>query len=1677
MKSKTISQIQYESSLLESCRTVIMDILSVSEPNLQSDFFITFLDTIPAPVFYKDVSGKYLGCNKAYEQFLGKNKEEIIGRTVYEIGQKELAEKYEIMDRELFEHPGKQIYEWKVKLANGSERNVIFHKATFSDSAGKTAGLIGLIQDVTELMQTIDALSKGKKDAKAILNTFTESMVLTDTSGIVLEANEIIAHRLRIDAEALKGKDLYSFLSPEVAENHRKIADKVIAEGKPYHFEDESNGLSILNSIYPVFDKKGKVNRLAIFGMDFTAVKKAADSLRRNKEIYQLTIETAIDGYVHADLNGRILEVNEAYCTISGYTREELLYMRISDLEASENYEQNVAHICKVIELGKDRFITKHRAKDGRILDIEVSTTYSEKAGPGFFCFFRDITEHKLMAEALQESKVHIKRKLDAILKPEGDIGVLELADIIDHKAIQSLMDDFYKLTHIGVGIIDLHGNVLVATGWQDICMKFHRVNPETCKHCIESDIRLSSNVPPGTFKLYKCNNNMWDMSTPIVVGGSHIGNLFLGQFFFDDEELPYENFRLQAKQYGFDETTYIEALERVPRWSHEVVNLAMEFYTKLTHLISALSYGNIKLSRALAERDILFNSLCESETRFRSYIEHAPDGIFIADDKGNYIEVNEAASNLTGYSKEELLKMNLVEIVSPEDHKKALLHFKTALETGNAVGDLHLLTRNKEKRICTVKAVRLSENRVLGFTSDITERKRVEDEREITINLLSLLNASNDLPELIASVTELLKSWSGCEAVGIRLKKGDDYPYYQTQGFPAGFVNLENSLCIRDIQGQILRDDCGNPILECMCGNIIYGRFDPKMPFFTEHGSFWTNSTSELLASTTEADRLVRTRNHCNGEGYESVALIPLRSHGETFGLIQLNDSREGIFTAESIALFERLGDSIALALAQRQAQKTIKQNEKKLASIFRVAPIGIGVVANRILTDVNVRMSEMTGYSYNELIGSSSRMLYPTQEDFEYVGKEKYRQIAEKGTGTVETRWRRKDGSVIDVLLSSTPIDISDLSKGVTFTALDITERKKAEMSLADEAVRRRILVEQSRDGIVILDMNCKVYEANQRYAQMLGYSLEEVNELHVWDWDTKWTREQLIEIIAALDEKGDHFETQHRRKDGTLIDVEISSNAAFFGGQKLIFCVCRDISERKRAEKELLESESRNRLILDNSPMAVFLGREGKYIYANSMGVNSLGYASPEEVIGLLVERTVSASCMDAIRNRMKNLQKGQANPPIELRIIRPDSQECILEAVSVPIMLEDGPASLVMGVDITERKKAEEALKKSEERLLLAMDASDYGFWDLDIDKKEMYCSPQVYNMLGFKKEELQSNIFLNPDIFYPDDRMATLSEMGKALKKVAPLNLDCRLKHKSEGYLWVSIKGKPFDIDEMGIPHRFVGTMVNITPRVKAEEALLYAKAAATESNRIKSDLLANVTHELRTPLTAVIGFSDVMLEQENNNLDDLQKRYLQHINKGGRDLLATINKILDFSKYESAELGSLSLGSVSVKQLIHDTTGVLCLQSVKKNQTIDIKIDPDIPEILADEYKLKQIIYNLVENAIKFTGENGSINVEVSLTEDMLQFSVRDNGIGIAKESLDKIFDPFIQIDGSISRKYGGTGMGLALVKRFVEMHGGSICVESKPGQGSNFIFEIPATIEVKSTKDRMILL
>lgn len=229
---------------------------------------------------------------------------------------------------------------------------------------------------------------------------------------------------------------------------------------------------------------------------------------------------------------------------------------------------------------------------------------------------------HRKVEEALRESEERVRLKLQGILSPEGDIGHLELADILDVPAVQALMDHFHEIVPIPMAIIDLKGEVLVGVGWQEMCTRFHRVHPESCKHCIESDTELTVGVAPGEFKLYRCKNNLWDMSTPMIVGGRHMGNLFSGQFFLDDEQVDRELFRAQARKYGFDEERYLAALDKVPRLARTYVDAGMGFFTSLAQMLSRLSYSNIKLARLVAERDALIDERRRAEEALRATAE-----------------------------------------------------------------------------------------------------------------------------------------------------------------------------------------------------------------------------------------------------------------------------------------------------------------------------------------------------------------------------------------------------------------------------------------------------------------------------------------------------------------------------------------------------------------------------------------------------------------------------------------------------------------------------------------------------------------------------------------------------------------------------------------------------------------------------------------------------------------------------------------------------------------------------------------------------------------------------------------------------------------------------------------------------------------------------------------------
>src|ERR1039458_85617 len=251
-----------------------------------------------------------------------------------------------------------------------------------------------------------------------------------------------------------------------------------------------------------------------------------------------------------------------------------------------------------------------------------------------------------------------------SFLSQNWDNGNPELADIIDVPMIQSLMEYFYELVQIPMAIIDIRGKLLVAVGWQDICTKFHRVNAETCKNCLESDTQLTAGIPDGEFKLYRCKNNMWDIATPIMVDDWHCGNLFSGQFFIDGETLDCELFRAQAKQYGFNEEAYLAALRAVPRLSREAVNTGMAFMMKLAHMLSPTGYNNLKLARSLQDTKQAEARATERETEFHTLFNTIPLSVALVDPQTlEFLQFNDAAAEDLGYTREEFAKLTVYDI------------------------------------------------------------------------------------------------------------------------------------------------------------------------------------------------------------------------------------------------------------------------------------------------------------------------------------------------------------------------------------------------------------------------------------------------------------------------------------------------------------------------------------------------------------------------------------------------------------------------------------------------------------------------------------------------------------------------------------------------------------------------------------------------------------------------------------------------------------------------------------------------------------------------------------------------------------------------------------------------------------------------------------------------------
>ncbi|MCY2931282.1 MAG: PAS domain S-box protein [Planctomycetota bacterium] len=826
-----------------------------------------------------------------------------------------------------------------------------------------------------------------------------------------------------------------------------------------------------------------------------------------------------------------------------------------------------------------------------------------------------------------------------------------------------------------------------------------------------------------------------------------------------------------------------------------------------------------------------------------------------------------------------------------------------------------------------------------LVCVQDISVQMRRRREQEAVLTILRLANVPNRLHELIKAITVFLQDWSGCEAVGVRLRDGADFPYFETRGFPPEFVEAENRLCAVDAAGGPLCDERGNPVLECMCGNILCGRFDPSKPFFTTGGSFWSNGTTELLATTTAADRQARTRNRCNGEGYESVALIPLRTGQTTFGLLQFNDRRKNRFSPALIEVLERLGNNIAIALAERKAEEALRESEALLRESQRIAGLGSYVV------------------------------------DDVAVGA-----------------WRSSD----------------------------------------------------------VLD---EIFGIDQAYERSLeGWA----NLIHPDD------RDMMAEYFRnEVCGQGSRFDKEYRilrHSDGAERWVHGLGELVFDaqGRPRSMHGTIRDVTNRKRAQGALRESEGRYRSLVDNIGLGVVLiGPDYRIRSANPAQARLFGKA-PEDLVGTECFREFEKR--DAVCPQCPGQVAMETGRPadIDRQAIHADGQLHTVRVQAFPVLDSAGRVTGFIEVteDITERRLAEGRLADARKYIATLFDVSPIALITYKESGQTMSANREAARLVGTSVENLLRQNFREL-ASWKESGMLALAD--KALATGQPQSGEVHTVSTYGREMWMACRFVPFPFDDQ---QHVLLAGTDVSERRRAEER--YRQVQKMEAI---GQLAGGVAHDFRNQLTVIKGYGEMLLRR---SLTDGEGRaMIREILKAVERSTATTGQLLAFSRQET-----LRPKVQSLRDCVADIGSILP-HLIGEDIRLMILSNHDACTANVDGHLFQQAILNLAANARDAMPKGGTLTIETGYKDlggqacridpelaegEYVVVTVSDTGSGMDEATRTRVFDPFFT-----TKDVGkGTGLGLAMVHGFAKQSGGTVDIQSQPGRGTTVRLYFP---------------
>ena len=1063
-------------------------------------------------------------------------------------------------------------------------------------------------------------------------------------------------------------------------------------------------------------------------------------------------------------------------------------------------------------------------------------------------------------------------------------------------------------------------------------------------------------------------------------------------------------------------------------------------------------------------------------EVEYGQVLKSAADGFWVLDRSGRILEANRAVGKMHGYDHKQMPGMTVEQVAGDETASAWRRHLARAGETGRDVFDARHRRKDGGWLDLEVSTSFLPVNggRFASFIRDAGECKHLEREHEIALNLIRRLSSPSDLKSLLADMTRLMREWSGCEAVGIRLRDGEDYPYFETRGFPEEFVRLESRLCRTGSGGDVLRDEAGNPVLDCMCGNVIQGRADPSLPFFTKNGSFWTNSTSELLASTSEKDRQARTRNRCNGEGYESVALIPLRYGDETLGLLQFNDHLRDRFNPETITLFERLAANLAIGLVQRRSTEQLLKHQEKYRSLYRsMAEMFVlhkviyreGAAVDYRILDCNPAFCRITGIERERAVGALASEIYA-------AGAPPFLDIYARTAETGEPAYFE---SFFPPMKKHFSISVFSSEKGEFGTvSLDITAQKQKEEALRISEERLELALDSVRDAVWDRRLDTEETYFSPRWYTMLGYRPSEFPP-GFETWRSLVHPDDLPETERRLGidlKSGEPFEVEFRMraKDGgwrwilnrgRVIERDEGGNPLRMLGTHV------DITDRKLAEAAVLKSEAKMRSIFRASPIGIGVVVDRVLVEVNDRFCSMVGY-DRDELLGQSARMLYPTQEDYDTVGKVKYTQIAERGTgSVETRMMRKNSEIFDVLLSSTPLDISDlGAGVTFTALDITTRKKAETDLKISRQTLLTVLDGIDATIYVSDMQTHEvLFMNRRMVEDFGSNcTGKLCHEVFRNRSEPCKDcTNHLLLDKSGRPAgvqvwEEKSPVTGNWCMNH-DRAILWNNGKMVRLEI------------AIDITElkESQSEKARLETQLALAQKMDALGTLAGGIAHDFNNILATIMGYSELI--QDDLEPDDPIRADLGEIVKAsgrGKDL---VRQILTFSRKTE-----VNQKVVSLNRAVEEASAIL-ERVIPKMIRLELDLDRNLKPVRANSQQLEQIVFNLVSNAADAIEVDGKIRITTRnlflenkichacgslFSGEYVMFSIKDNGIGMTPETKANMLDPFFTTKG-IGK---GTGLGLSTVYGILTSHQGHLACRSQEGKGTEFVIYLPVANE-----------